>query len=205
MNDSQRRRVGAVWRLLSTRRATLGLMTLLGVGRLLAGGELAAARSSFAGHRIGRVSQTAQEEGDVVQPTITHVNPDDMHQNPAFSQAVVVEGAARTIYIGGQNAVDADGQIVGAGDLAAQTEQVLKNVETVLAAAGAGRDDVVKWTILVVDGQDINAGFEAFQRVWGPSARPPIITFAFVAGLANPEFLVEIEVIAITSAEAGTG
>jgi enamine deaminase RidA (YjgF/YER057c/UK114 family) len=149
------------------------------------------------------MSRFAQEEGDVVQPTVTHVSPDDMHQNPAFSQAVVVEGAARTIYVGGQNAVDAEGKIVGAGDLAAQTEQVLKNIETVLTASGAGRDDVVKWTILVVQGQDINAGFGAFQRVWGPSARPPIITFAFVAGLASPEFLVEIEVMAVTGAGAG--
>ncbi len=138
-----------------------------------------------------------------MQPTITHVSPDEMHQNPAFSQAVVVEGAARTIYVGGQNAVDAEGKIVGAGDLAAQTEQTLKNIETVLAASGAGRDDVVKWTILVVQGQDINAGFGAFQRVWGTSPRPPVITFAFVAGLANPEFLVEIEVMAVTRVGAG--
>lgn len=137
-----------------------------------------------------------------MQPTITHVNPEEMHNNPAFSQAVVVEGSARTIYVGGQNAVDAAGQIIGAGDLAAQTEQTLKNIETVLAASGAGRDDVVKWTIFVVQGQDINAGFGAFQRVWGLSARPPVITFAFVAGLANPEFLVEIEVMAVTGAGA---
>ena len=138
-------------------------------------------------------------------PVITHINPEEMHQNPAFSQAVTVQGAAKTIYVGGQNAVDADGNIVGAGYLAAQTEQVLKNIETVLAAAAAGRDDVIKWTILVVQGQDINAGFEAFQRAWGPAARPPVISFAFVAGLANPEFLVEIEVVAVTAPDAETG
>ena len=137
-----------------------------------------------------------------MQPTITHVHPEEMHNNPAFSQAVVVEGPARTIYVGGQNAVGADGQIVGAGDLAAQTEQTLKNIETVLAASGAGRDDIVKWNILVVQGQDINEGFGAFQRAWGTSARPPVITFAFVAGLANPEFLVEIEAIAVTGTRA---
>ena len=135
-------------------------------------------------------------------PTITHVNPEEMHSNPAFSQAVVIEGAARTIYVGGQNAVDADGKIVGAGDIAAQTEQTLKNIETVLAASGAERDDVVKWTIFVVQGQDLNAGFGAFQRVWGATARPPVISFAFVAGLANPEFLIEIEVMAITGVNA---
>jgi enamine deaminase RidA (YjgF/YER057c/UK114 family) len=138
-------------------------------------------------------------------PTITHVNPEKMHTNPAFSQAVVVEGAARTIYVGGQNAVDAEGKIVGAGDLGAQTEQALRNLETVLSAAGAGRDDVVKWTILVAQGQDLNAGFAAFQRVWGLPPRPPIFTFAFVAGLANPDFLVEIEAIAVTGMEASSG
>jgi enamine deaminase RidA (YjgF/YER057c/UK114 family) len=138
-------------------------------------------------------------------PTITHVNPEKMHTNPAFSQAVVVEGAARTIYVGGQNAVDAEGKIVGAGDLGAQTEQALKNLEIVLSAAGAGRDDVVKWTILVAQGQDLNAGFAAFQRVWGLPPRPPIITFAFVAGLANPDFLVEIEAMAVTGVEANSG
>jgi enamine deaminase RidA (YjgF/YER057c/UK114 family) len=138
-------------------------------------------------------------------PTITHVNPEKMHTNPAFSQAVVVEGAARTIYVGGQNAVDAEGKIVGAGDLGAQTEQALRNLETVLSAAGAGRDDVVKWTILVAQGQDLNAGFAAFQRVWGLPPRPPIFTFAFVAGLANPDFLVEIEAMAVTGVEANSG
>jgi enamine deaminase RidA (YjgF/YER057c/UK114 family) len=138
-------------------------------------------------------------------PTITHVNPETMHTNPAFSQAVVIEGAARTIYVGGQNAVDAEGKIVGAGDLGVQTEQALNNLETVLAAAGAGRDDVVKWTILVAQGQDLNAGFAAFQRVWGLPPRPPIFTFAFVAGLANPDFLVEIEAMAVTGVEANSG
>ena len=133
-----------------------------------------------------------------MQPTITHVNPEAMHSNPAFSQAVIVEGAARTIYVGGQNAVDADGRIVGAGDIAAQTEQVLKNMETVLAASGATLHDVVKWTIFIVQGQDILPGFEVFQRFWGTSARPPAVSMAFVAALATPDFLVEIEAIAVT-------
>ena len=137
-----------------------------------------------------------------MQPTITHVNPEAMHSNPAFSQAVVVEGAARTIYVGGQNAVDADGRVVGAGDLAAQTEQVFKNLEMVLAASGAALHDVVKWTIFIVQGQDLRPGFGVYQRVWGTSARPPAISAAFVAGLANPDFLVEIEAIAVTGTES---
>ena len=128
---------------------------------------------------------------------VTHLNPAEMHSNPAFSQAVVVEGTARTIYVGGQNAVSADGQIVGAGDLAAQTEQVFANLRTVLASAGADLHDIIKWTMYVVEGQDLLPGLGVFQRVWG-DAPPPAISMIRVAGLANPDFLLEIEAIAVT-------
>lgn len=132
--------------------------------------------------------------------TVTHLNPEGMHANPAYSQAITVSGNAKTVYIGGQNAVDADGRIVGAGDLAAQTEQIFVNLETVLSAAGATLHDVVKWTVYVVQGHDFMPGFAVFQRKWGTSAKPPIVTAAIVAGLAHPDFLVEIEAIAVVSA-----
>ena len=143
-----------------------------------------------------------QEEGEDVMSelTITHVNPESMHANPAFSQAVTVEGHAKTIYIGGQNAVGPDGSVVGEGDLAAQVAQALANLETVLTAAGATKQDVVKWTILVLQGQDLMAGFTAFQENWGPMEKAPAITSAFVAALANPAFLVEIEAVAVVAA-----
>jgi enamine deaminase RidA (YjgF/YER057c/UK114 family) len=120
-----------------------------------------------------------------------------MHHNPAFTQAVLVSGSARTLYIGGQNAVNAEGQIVGKGDIAAQTEQILKNVQTVLEAGGAKLEHVIKWGIYIVQGQPLQPGFEAFQRAWGRQPNPPIVTMAFVAALANPDFLVEIEAIAV--------
>ena len=133
-----------------------------------------------------------------MEPVVTHVNPEGMHNNPAFSQAVIVAEPARTIYVGGQNAVAADGQIVGVGDLAAQTEQVFKNLETVLAAAGATLHDIIKWTIYVVQGHDTMPAFGVSQRAWGTSARPPAISVVTVVGLAHPDFLVEIEAIAVT-------
>jgi enamine deaminase RidA (YjgF/YER057c/UK114 family) len=133
---------------------------------------------------------------------VTHLNPAGMHRNPAFSQAVVVEGNARTIYVGGQNAVDAEGRVVGGGDLAAQTERTLQNLATVLAAAGARLQDVVKWTVFAVQGQDARPAVGVFQRVWG-TAPPPAISVVAVAGLANPEFLVEVEAIAVTGPAAG--
>ena len=68
---------------------------------------------------------------------VQHLNPAGLHKNPAYTQAVVVSGNATTIYIGGQNAVDASGNIVGKGDLRTQTEKTLQNIETALAAGGA--------------------------------------------------------------------
>jgi enamine deaminase RidA (YjgF/YER057c/UK114 family) len=128
---------------------------------------------------------------------VTHLNPDGLHQNPYYSQAVVVQGNVKTIYIGGQNAVLADGSVVGVGDLRAQTEQVYKNLETLLAAAGARLQDIVKWTIHVVQGQDIVPALGLFEQFWG-QAPPPAITVTFVAGLAHPDYLVEIEAVAVT-------
>ena len=126
------------------------------------------------------------------------LSPDGLVQNPAFSNVAVVSGQVRTIYIGGQDAVTADGEIVGKGDLAAQTAQVLANVETALAAGGAGPEHVVKWNLFIVEGQDIRQGYEAFQRVWGDrTSPPPLITAAFVSALAHPDFLVEMDAIAI--------
>jgi enamine deaminase RidA (YjgF/YER057c/UK114 family) len=75
---------------------------------------------------------------------VLYLNPQGLHHNPAFSQLVVVNGPARTIYIGGQNAVDASGQIVGRGDLGAQAAQVARNLRVALTAADATIDHVVK-------------------------------------------------------------
>jgi enamine deaminase RidA (YjgF/YER057c/UK114 family) len=125
----------------------------------------------------------------------TYLNPESLARNPAFTQAVVVEGAAKTIYVGGQNAVLADGTVVG-GTLAEQARQALLNVQAALAAAGATLHDVVRWTIAIVDGHPPAAGFAAFREAWGDAANPPAISVHIVSGLARPQFLVEIDAVA---------
>lgn len=132
--------------------------------------------------------------------TRIHHNSPDRPANPAFSEAVSVSGSARTIYVGGQNAVGEHG-VVG-DDLATQAEAALRNLESVLGAAGAKLDDVVSWSMLVVAGQPLGAAFGAFQQVWGDRGNPPAITVAFVQGLANPAFLCEITAVAVTDSEA---
>ena len=71
------------------------------------------------------------------------------------------------MYVGGQNAVDASGEVVGRGDIGAQAEQIFKNLQTALEAGGAKLDYVVKWNVYVVQGQSPMPAFEVFQRVCG--------------------------------------
>ena len=129
--------------------------------------------------------------------SVQYLNPDGLANNPAFTNVVVVRGPVKTVYIGGQDAVDASGVIVGKGDIGAQTEQVMRNIQAALEAAGAGLENVIKWNVYMVQGQPIQPGFEVFQRVWGRRPNPPAITGMFVAGLAHPDFLVEIDVVAV--------
>jgi enamine deaminase RidA (YjgF/YER057c/UK114 family) len=126
----------------------------------------------------------------------TYLNPESLARNPAFTQAVVVEGQAKTIYVGGQNSLRPDGTIVG-GTLAEQARQVLLNVQAALAAAGATLKDVIRWSVAIVEGQPVAEGFAAFREAWGDAADPPAISVHIVSGLANPQFLVEIDAIAV--------
>lgn len=128
---------------------------------------------------------------------VRHLNPDALPTNPAFTQAVEVSGPAKTIYIGMQNAVDASRNIVGKGDIAAQTEQTLKNVQACLEAAGAGPEHLIHWTIYVVRGQSIQAGFEAGMRWWGNRPNPPANTVVIVPEMMPADFLIGIEAIAV--------
>ena len=95
-----------------------------------------------------------------------YIDPDSLNNNPAFTNVVVVEGNVKTVHIGGQDAVNASGEIIGKGDVAAQTEQVLRNLRTALEAGGAGPEHIIKWNIYVVEGQSLQAGFATVQNAW---------------------------------------
>ena len=131
--------------------------------------------------------------------SVKYLAPDGLHKNPAFSQVVATEGNMRTVYVGGQNAVNSSGELVGKGDIRKQANQVFKNLEVALSAAGARLENVIKWNVYVVQGQPPQPAFEEFQRVWGNRPNPPLVTVLFVAGLANPDFLLEIDAIAVIS------
>ena len=129
--------------------------------------------------------------------TVHYINPDSLNNNPAFTNVVVVEGNVKTVHIGGQDAINASGEIVGRGDIVAQTEQILANVRAALEAGGARAEHIIKWNIYVVEGQSLQEGFGAFQNAWPQTPNPPAITVVFVSGLAHPDFLVEMDAVAV--------
>lgn len=126
-----------------------------------------------------------------------HSNPEGLFDSKIFSQVVTVSGSGKTIYIGGQNAINSEGNLVGRDDLELQTKQVLQNIKTALASENATFDDVIKLNIYMVDGCDPAVGLKAFKESIGEMEKPPLITVLKVAALANPLYLIEIEAIAV--------
>ncbi len=128
---------------------------------------------------------------------LQYINPANMHRNPAFSQGILIPAGMRTLIIGGQNAVNEKGEIVGKGDIAAQTTQAIDNMIKVLEAAGATLDNLVRVGLLLRDDADLRAGFGAWMAKAGNLKNPPTVTAAFVSKLATPDYLVEIEATAV--------
>jgi len=130
---------------------------------------------------------------DRIQPEGINVR---MQQGkPAYSHVVTVNGPGKTVYIAGQLGRDAAGNIVGAGDMRAQLEQTFKNLEACLKAAGATWSDVVKTNTFVTDYQAFSQCSDVRMRYFGVAS--PTSTTIQISGLAQPEAMVEIEMIAV--------
>ena len=126
---------------------------------------------------------------------ITRLQPDGLVVSPAFSHVAVVPAGATTIYIGGQNGVDADGKILS-DDVAEQSARAIDNASTALEAVGASLADVVQWTVFMTEDADLNAAYGAIGPRLAEPGAPPLVTMARVAALGVPEALVEVSAIA---------
>jgi len=135
-----------------------------------------------------------------MRSTVEFINPEGFLENPAFSHIAVTHGQGSTIYIGGQNAINKNREIIGPCDIKSQTSYVLDNIEEALSAAGASINDLVALKIYIVYGEDVGQGFAGAQEFLKKLKSPPVISGIIVAGLANPEYLVEIEAIAFLKA-----
>jgi reactive intermediate/imine deaminase len=109
-----------------------------------------------------------------------------------FSQGVIVDG---TVYVSGQVSMDAAGNVVGKGDMRAQTRQVLENIAAVLGEAGGTLRDVVKVTMFVTDMNRANEAREVRLEYFRENA--PASTGVEVSALAHPDLMIEIEAVAV--------
>lgn len=131
---------------------------------------------------------------------VQFLKPAGMHDNPAFTQALVIPGGSRLVVIGGQNGVDDKGQIMAPGDLGAQTTRALENLKLCLDAAGAKVTDLVKITIFIAGDLDITPGFHAWMKFAGQPKNPPAVSVIKVLALGRPGIVVEIEGLAVLPA-----
>ncbi|HJZ77469.1 MAG TPA: RidA family protein [Vicinamibacterales bacterium] len=135
-------------------------------------------------------------------PQVKRTNPPALSKPTGYTHIVEVTGPAKTIYVSGQIAYDKDGNLVGAGDMKAQAEQVFKNLEAALTAAGAKFSDVVKMNSYITDMSKVQAVRDVRTKYFAETT--PASTFVEVKGLVRPELLLEIEVVAVVAAPGGT-
>jgi reactive intermediate/imine deaminase len=122
------------------------------------------------------------------------MNPAGLSTPTGYSHVVSARGG-KTVYIAGQIALDAKGQLVGPGDLAAQTRQVFENLSVALKAAGAAFANVVKTNYYLRDASQVEIVRQIRSKYF--TSELPASTLIEVPRLARPEFLIEIEVIAV--------
>lgn len=126
--------------------------------------------------------------------TTRYVSPPGLLSSPAFNHAVLKAG--RPVHIAGQLALAEDGSVVGEGDVTAQSERVWQQVRAVVEAAGGTMADLVKITTYITEADHVAPVLESRVRQF-PTGQVPASALLIVKALARPEFLVEIEAVAL--------
>jgi enamine deaminase RidA (YjgF/YER057c/UK114 family) len=140
---------------------------------------------------------TAGDQEETMAAQVEFINPPGLAQFKTFSHVAKVSGG-KTIHISGQVSWNEKGEVMHPGDLKAQAGQVFENLKAALAAAGATYDNVVKFTIYVVNlkPQDRTTISEVRSRYLS-SARPPASTMIGVQSLVSEGLLLEVEAVAV--------
>lgn len=130
-------------------------------------------------------------------PEKEFINPEGLASTPSYTQVVTARGG-KTVFVSGQVATSVKGEIVGPGDLRAQTKQALENLKTALAASGATFADVVKMNYYIVNFKsEYLPMIREIRSQYLTGPKPPASTLIGVQALARDEFLIEIEAIAV--------
>jgi enamine deaminase RidA (YjgF/YER057c/UK114 family) len=124
------------------------------------------------------------------------VRTSDLTDEAPYAYAAVAPPGARLVFTAGACPLDAAGETVAPGDVAAQAEQVMQNLRTALRAAGAELDDVLKTTVYVASGEraDLVTAWEVVRRHFGDHDAPS--TLLGVSVLGYPHQLVEVDAVA---------
>ena len=127
----------------------------------------------------------------------------DLTDKAPYAYAAVAPPGARLIFTAGACPLDAAGETVAPGDIAAQAEQVMQNLRTALQAAGADPGDVLKTTVYVAGGErkDLVTAWEVVRRHFGSHDAPS--TLLGVSVLGYPDQLVEVEAVAAVREQRG--
>jgi len=141
------------------------------------------------------MAQTKGKSGSKRSPNVQFLNPPALSQPTGYTHVVIASGG-RTVLISGQVALDAKGALVGKDDYRAQTRQVFENLKAALAAAGGSFENVVKLNYYVLDASQVGTVREV-RNEYLTQSHPPASTFIQVGRLARPEFLIEVEAIAV--------
>ena len=113
--------------------------------------------------------------------------------SPAGYSHVVKDG--KTVYVAGQVARNSEGKTVGVGDFSAQAEQVFKNVQGALESVGSDMNCIMKLNVFLTHREDF-AAYRVVRAKFVPDDALPVSTLIFCSGLADPDFRIEVEVIA---------
>ena len=126
---------------------------------------------------------------------ISRINPEGISKPfSSYSHVVTAEGAQKLVFCAGQVAADVDGKVLPPDDFDAQAKMVMANLTKALAAGGAKLSDVTKITIYLCNPHDVPKARGLLQTYF--EGHPPGSTLCILRGLANPNFLLEIEAIA---------
>lgn len=129
---------------------------------------------------------------------ISHSNPPELGSPPGYSQIVEIN-AGRIVFISGQTALDAQGNVVGKDDFSTQAEQVFRNLSIALQDRGCTAVNLVKLTAFLTDMNNLGRYREARNRFFSSVTPPaaPAVTLVEVSRLYGADFMIEIEAIAV--------
>jgi 2-iminobutanoate/2-iminopropanoate deaminase len=113
---------------------------------------------------------------------------------PRYSQGILADGG-KLLFIAGQTASDKDGNVVGKGDIEAQAHQVFKNIRAVLEEAGGSLDNLAMTTTYITD-RKYREGYNRVRQQYYKN-NSPTSTLVIITGLAHPDYLIEINGIAV--------